>query len=134
MGIKRVASTFSPTFSDAVQVEGEGRWILVSGQVGTDDSGKIAPGDFSHEADQCFAHIRAALEKFDAKMSDVIRITAYITDLGLYSQYSEARRRAFPQSPPASATVQVAGLLLGARIEVDAMAFVVGPLTIGGGQ
>ena len=127
MSIERLASNFSPTFSDAVQVEGGGRWVLVSGQVGTDDSGKITASDFGQEADQCFAHIRAALDYFGATMADVVRITAYITDLGLYREYSEARRRAFPLSPPASATVQVAGLLLGARVEVDATAYVTRP-------
>lgn len=127
MSIKRLASQFSSTYSDAVQVEGGGRWVLVSGQVGTDDSGKITATDFGQEADLCFGHIRKALEHFDATMADVVRITAYLTDLGLYREYSEARRRAFPESPPASAAVQVAGLLLGARVEVDAIAYVTRP-------
>ena len=124
MGLKRIRSTTGSSFSDAVQIEGAGRWIFISGQVGTDDSGTISTAGFPFEADRCFERIRLALERCSATMSDVVKINAFLTDLDLYAEYNEARRRAFGDALPASATVKVAGLLLGARVEVDAIAFV----------
>jgi 2-iminobutanoate/2-iminopropanoate deaminase len=121
--LRHVASSFSPTFSDAVVVEmGEFDMIFVSGQVGMGPDGKITSGGFAAEADSCFANVRGALERCGASMDQVVRITAYLTDLADYAAYGQARGRAFPASPPASATVQVAGLLVGARVEVDAVA------------
>jgi enamine deaminase RidA (YjgF/YER057c/UK114 family) len=53
-----------------------------------------------------------------------VRITAYLTDLSLYSVYSKVRAETFGADWPASATVGVASLLLGAKLEVDAVAVV----------
>ena len=38
--------------------------------------------------------------------------------------FSKVRGEVFPNNPPTSTAVQVAGLLLGARIEIDAVAFI----------
>lgn len=124
MSIVRVPSAFGPGFSDAVVTSGPGRWIFVAGQVGADDSGVVVQGDFAREADQCFERIRLVLEKCGAGMKDVVKINAFITDLRHYPEYAKARTRAFPDSPPSSAAVQVANLLLNAHLEVDAIAFV----------
>jgi 2-iminobutanoate/2-iminopropanoate deaminase len=123
--IERIPNPFFP-FSDAVIVTGPGHWVHVSGQVGFDDSGKpqVSEADFAREADLCFRRLREALERAGATMSEVVRINAYLTDLSLYGDYSEARNRAFGSELPSSAAVQVAGLLAGARVEVDAVAYV----------
>jgi len=39
-------------------------------------------------------------------------------------KFSKVRGEVFPHNPPTSSAVQVAGLLLGARIEIDAVAFI----------
>ena len=118
-----IPSSFSPTFSDAVVVAtGDFDTIYISGQVGMDASGKITAADFAAEADACLANVSRALERCGAGMTDVVRITAYLVDLNDYATYSKSRGKAFPGKPPASATVQVAGLLLNARVEIDAVA------------
>jgi enamine deaminase RidA (YjgF/YER057c/UK114 family) len=55
-----------------------------------------------------------------------VRITAFMTSLDAYGEYAEVRSEVFGDTLPASATVQVAGLLVGAQIEIDAVAFVAG--------
>jgi enamine deaminase RidA (YjgF/YER057c/UK114 family) len=47
-----------------------------------------------------------------------------VTSLEEYGDYATARSERFGDKLPASATVQVAGLLVGAHIEIDAVAFV----------
>ncbi len=124
MSKKRIASPWGSTFCDSISFDGPGRWIYVSGQVGADQEGKVLKGSFGEEADQCFERIRQSLQKAGATMSDVVKITGYVTSTDHYPAYDIARGKAFPGTPPSSATVQVAGLVEDARVEIEAVAFV----------
>ncbi len=79
---------------------------------------------FLAEAEQCFARVRQAVEKAGAKIEDVVKITGFVTGTEFYPDYDVARGKAFAGFPPSSATVQVAGLVADARVEVEAIAFV----------
>jgi 2-iminobutanoate/2-iminopropanoate deaminase len=123
--LERIPSSYSPAYSEVVSFDGPGRFVYVSGHVGVDGAtGAVPQDDHEREAELCFYHVRRSLAKAGASMSDVVRITAYLTDLESYPAFAAARAEAFAGSPPASAAVQVAGLLLGAWLEVDAIAFV----------
>ena len=122
---KRIPNQLIGGFSDAVIVDmGEYSTIYISGMIGHDANGKITAKDFEGETKQCWDNIARGLERAGASLKDVVRITAYLTDLNDYAVYAKARRALFEGNPPASATVQVAGLLLNARLEVDAIAIV----------
>lgn len=122
---KRIPNEVIGTFSDAVAVDmGDYATIYVSGQVGNDASGKVTAKTFEEEVKICLANVAKALERAGAGLADVVRITAYMTSLADYPTYSKARGSAFAGNPPASATVQVAGLLVNATIEIDAIAIV----------
>ncbi|HEY8015755.1 MAG TPA: RidA family protein [Dongiaceae bacterium] len=122
---KHIPNPFIPTISDGVVVEtGEFTTIHVSGQVGHETVLKVTAASFEEEARLCFANVAKVLERAGAGMKDVVRITCYLTDLADYAAYSKARGVAFPVNPPASATVQVAGLLANARLEIDAVAVI----------
>lgn len=124
MAKQRVDSPWGTTFCDSISFSGPGRWIYVSGQIGADADGNMVGDTFAEEADQCFERIRLSLEKAGASMADVVKITGFVTDKDDYVEYDLARGRAFPGTPPSSATVQVAGLANAARVEVEAVAFV----------
>jgi 2-iminobutanoate/2-iminopropanoate deaminase len=124
MAKQRVDSPWGTTFCDSISFGGPGRWIYVSGQIGADEKGEMVGESFGEEADQCFARIALSLQKAGAEMSDVIKITGYVTSKEDYPEYDLARGRAFAGNPPSSATVQVAGLANAARVEVEAVAFV----------
>ena len=121
---QRVASPWGTTFCDSISFGGPGRWIYISGQIGADENGEMVNSTFSAEADQCFVRIRQSLEKAGASMSDVVKITGYVTSTEHYADYDIARGKAFIANPPSSATVQVAGLVADARLEVEAVAFI----------
>jgi hypothetical protein len=70
-----------------------------------------------------FERIRDSLGKLGAGMNHVVSIKTYLTDLGPYAVFSRIRGEFFPKDPPTSTAVQVAGLLLNAKIEIDAVAF-----------
>ena len=124
MSIQRIPTDPPSGFSDAVVTSGPGQTIHVSGNVGFGDDGKVVGGGMGAEARATFANIERALAKAGASMSDVVRITAFMTSLDAYGEYAEVRSEVFGDTLPASATVQVAGLLVGAQIEIDAIAFV----------
>jgi len=57
-------------------------------------------------------------------MDRIVSIRVYLTDLAPYTELSKIRGEIFPHNPPTASAVQVAGLLLGARIEIDAVALI----------
>lgn len=124
MGVRRHAAEGGQTFSKSVAIDGQGTWIYLSGQVGLGDDGTIVPGGTEAEAARTFEHLIAAVTEAGGSKSDIIRITGYLTSLDDYAGYSAARKKVFGETLPASTAVQVAGLLLGAHVEIDAVAFV----------
>ena len=121
----RLKSPHSKSFSEALSVDADahGSWIFVSGQVGVPMTGGHQGLSFEDEVRVCFERIAASLEALGATMADIVKLQAYLTSLEPYAEYSKVRSAFFQQDPPASTAVQVAGLLLGARVEIDAVAF-----------
>jgi enamine deaminase RidA (YjgF/YER057c/UK114 family) len=123
--LRRIQNERDKGFSAAVVVPlGDTSLIFVSGEVGRDSSGAIVKGGFEAEARQCFANIRVALQRAGADFKNVVRITAYVKDLADYPVYSKVRSEVFGSDWPASASVGVSDLLLGAKLEVDAVAVI----------
>jgi 2-iminobutanoate/2-iminopropanoate deaminase len=124
MSIERLPKSPATGFSDTVTTSGPGRLIHVAGNVGFGADGTVVPGGMGAEARATFDNIERTLKAAGAEMSHVIKINAFVTSLEEYPAYAEARAERFGELLPASATVQVAGLLVGAQIEIDAVAFV----------
>jgi 2-iminobutanoate/2-iminopropanoate deaminase len=120
-----VPSTISPSFSDAIGIApAQGSWVLISGQLGVPLPPEQGSVDFEQEVRTTFERLRASLAKLGAGMEHVVNIKTYVTDLSTYGVYSRIRGEYFPKNPPTSTAVQVAGLLLGAKIEIEAVAFI----------
>ena len=117
MSIERVPGAGSATFSKAVVVSGPGRTVYVSGN--------ISPkGSLAEQTNGCIDLIEASLRAVGGSLEHVVRITAWLTALDEYGEYNRVRGERFGAHLPASAAVQVAGLLRGALIEIDAVAFI----------
>ncbi len=117
MALERIPGPAGASFSAGVTAQGHGRFIHVSGQ--------FAPGsDLAEQATGCFDRIEAILAQAGASLRDVVSIRAYLTSLDSYADYARVRRERFGDGLPASAADQVAGLLEGALVEVEAVAFV----------
>jgi 2-iminobutanoate/2-iminopropanoate deaminase len=122
MGIQRIGAATGGSYSDAVVVDGSGRWVQVSGQVAFGSDGSVT-GTLYQQTHGCFDHIEAALAKVGGVLTDCVRITAFLVGLDNYPEFSKARAERFGDSPPASAAVGVSALLMGAVVEIDAVAF-----------
>lgn len=127
MSIERVPSGFG-NFSETVAVSGGGTWIHISGQVGFDETGKaVTGGGIAAESNTIFDQIESHLGASGGDLSHVIKLNIFMTDLAEYGEFSAVRSERFPENPPASAAIGVADLLLGARIEIDGVAFLPDP-------
>jgi 2-iminobutanoate/2-iminopropanoate deaminase len=124
MSLIHIPSKLTRSFSEAVLVPAPGgAWIMVSGQVGVPYEGGPNTMAFEDEVRVCFERLQESLGKLGATMAHVVKLQTYLTDLAPYAAFSGVRASFFPQKPPASTAVQVAGLLLNARIEMDVRAF-----------
>ena len=98
--------------------------IWVSGMVSFDPAGNIiGAGNMRKQADTVFGNVAAVLAEAGGTMDDVVKITAWLTDMRLYADYNDARTAAFPNRLPASATVHSPQLVRpGLLVEVEAVA------------
>jgi len=109
------ASLFSQGFDTGSQV-------YVSGQLALDPERGRVPEDVGEEARLALAYVRAVVEAAGLTVADVVRTTIYVTSFDDYRAINDAYGECFAVPYPARATVQVAGLLAGARVEIDAVA------------
>jgi 2-iminobutanoate/2-iminopropanoate deaminase len=127
MSVNWVMANPAQGFADAVVVNGPGSWVHVSGNVGFGDSGDVVSGGLGAESRATFDNIERVLASLGGDLSHIVKITAFVTDLHDYAEYAAVREERFGTRPPASSTVQVAGLLVGAHIEIEAVAFIPAP-------
>ena len=110
-------------YSQAVAVSAAARLVFLSGQVALDPaSGELVPGDAAAQAERVLKNLEEVLAASGLKMADVVRTTLYLTDLADFARVNEVYARSFAKEPPARATVQVAALPRGAKVEIDAIA------------
>lgn len=119
-----IATTKAPEaigpYSQAVRV---GNWLFLSGQIGLDPaSGALVPGGVVAETQRVLENLRAVLAAAGASLDDVARTTIYLADLADFSRVNEIYAGFFRAPFPARATVGVAALPRGARVEIDAVA------------
>ena len=100
-----------------------GDTLYIAGHLGRDPgTGQLVSGGIEAEARQSLANIREVLQAAAMDFSDVVNVTVYITDFKEFDRFNTLYREYFPSAQPARATVQVAALNGGARIELQMIA------------
>lgn len=113
-GVAKPAAPFSP-----VVVSGD--LVYTAGQVGFDATGTIVEGGIEEQTRQTFENLRLCLEAAGCGFEDVIKVNAYLTDLGNFAAYNDVYRELFVEPYPARTTVGAA-LAPGLLVEVEAVA------------
>ena len=109
-------------YSQAVEAKGA-RMLFLSGQIPLDPrTGELVQGGIEEQARRVLENLRAVLAAGGAGLEDVVKTTIFLADLADFAKVNEVYGRRFPKEPPARATVQVAALPRGARVEIDAVA------------
>jgi 2-iminobutanoate/2-iminopropanoate deaminase len=102
-----------------------GDFVFTSGQIALDPkSGALVEGGIEPETKQVLANLTAVLGAAGATPADVTKCTIFLADLGDFARVNDLYAGTFGQSLPARSTVQVAALPKGARVEIEAIAYV----------
>jgi 2-iminobutanoate/2-iminopropanoate deaminase len=99
-----------------------GNTLYVAGQEGPDENGKVTGTDITLQTEKAIGAIEKVVKDAGFKMEDIVSVTVYIADLNDVPKMNEVYKRLMPDPKPARATVQVAGLIGGAKIEISAIA------------
>ena len=112
-------------YSLAVITEG-GKTVWLGGQIATvDDTGKSLAGDFEGQVRQIFKLIDATLQKAGGKLSNMVQMTVFITDVRYGDRLTEIRREIFGDNFPGSALITVTALAdPNAKIEIQGYAVI----------
>jgi 2-iminobutanoate/2-iminopropanoate deaminase len=123
MANKRIETDAAPAaIGPYCQAVGAGEWVFCSGQLALDpETGQmVGDGDIEAETRQVLRNLDAVLEKARASRGDVVKATVYLTDIDEFSTVNQVYAEFFEGLvPPARATVQVAALPKGAKVEID---------------
>ncbi|MCU0658827.1 MAG: RidA family protein [Polyangiaceae bacterium] len=108
-------------YSQAIRA---GDFLYTSGQIPLDAStGALLEGTIEEETRLVLANLGAVLEAGGAGWSQVVKTTIFLTNLADFAAVNGVYGAYFPESPPARSTVQVAALPRGARVEIEAVAY-----------
>ncbi len=109
------------SFSQAIQI---GNAVYVSGQVALDAEGNVVgKGDMKAQTRQALENVKTVLQAAGASMSDVVKITAFLTDISRLMETHEVRAEYFPDPVPASTAVEIKALAFpDLLIEIEAVA------------
>jgi 2-iminobutanoate/2-iminopropanoate deaminase len=107
-------------YSQAIRA---GDLVFVSGQLALQpDHAEIVSETIEEQTEQVFANLRAILEEAGSGLDRLVKTTVYLADLGDFAGMNEVYARHVGDRPPARATVEVAALPSGAKVEIEAVA------------
>jgi 2-iminobutanoate/2-iminopropanoate deaminase len=107
-------------YSQAVWV---GNLLFLSGQTPVDPrTGKLVEGDAAIQTARVFDNLEAVLASASLSMADVMKCNVFLTSMDDFAAMNAVYRERFSAPFPARTTVAVAGLPLGARVEIELVA------------
>ena len=111
-------------YSQAVAVT-PGEVVFVSGQVPIDPlTGQLIEDDIRLQTALALRNIAAILAEAGSGLRQVVKTTVYLKDFADFGAMNEIYAQAFSGHAPARATIGVAALPLGARVEIEAVAVI----------
>ena len=118
MTAKQVFGTSHVPLSPAVRA---GDLIYVSGQVPVRADGTLEDGGIEAQTRQVLENLRICLEAAGSSLDEVVKVTAFLADLGDFAAYNDVYREYFHEPYPARTTVG-AMLPQGILVEIEALA------------
>ena len=107
-------------YSQGIRV---GDTLYVQGIIALDPAtGKPVPGAIEAQAERVFESLRAILAEAGMTFADVVKVSAFLSDLRDYGKFNEVYNRCFTADPPPVRTTVQAQMPLGALLEVEVIA------------
>ena len=111
-------------YSQAIRTDG---YLFCSGQLGLDPAtGEFVAGDVGAQAEQALRNLTAVLEVAGLSFADVVKTTIFLADMADFATVNGVYARFVTDPPPARSTVAVAALPKSGRVEIEAIARIVG--------
>lgn len=101
-----------------------GGFVFVSGQLPFDDNMKIVDGGIEAQTRRCLENLEAALRQQRLGLADVVKVTVWLNDADDFWAFDAAYADYFPDTPPVRTTVGSTLTVPGAKVEMDAQAWV----------
>jgi len=98
-----------------------GDHVFTAGQVAFDATGAVVAEDMDAQTRQALRNVQSCLAAAGCTLEDVVKVNAYLADLGDFDAYNTVYREFFSEPFPARTTVQ-AGLPPGLLVEIEAVA------------
>jgi 2-iminobutanoate/2-iminopropanoate deaminase len=107
-------------YSQAIRT---GSLLFCSGQIPLDPpTGELVKEDVEGQARRCLENLAAVCEAAGASLSQAVRCTVYLADMGDFARVNEVYGEFFGEDdPPARVAIAAAGLPKGADVEIDAI-------------
>jgi 2-iminobutanoate/2-iminopropanoate deaminase len=108
----------SPNFSHGILA---GKTLYLSGQQGTDDSGKLVDG-IGPQTQAALEDLGKILKAAGFSMNDVVSVTVYLADIHDFQAMNKVYDSILPDPKPTRTTIQAAALANDGRIEISMIA------------
>lgn len=117
---KDAPSAIGP-YSQGVKADG---FIFVSGQLPiVPETGKFVGSTIKEQTEQALKNAKSILNAKGYDLTDVVKTTVYLKSIDEFKQMNEVYAQFFTQDCPARAAFEVANLPLGAKVEIEMIAY-----------
>lgn len=122
--MKQISTQNAPAaigpYSQAIEVNG---FVYASGQLPIDPAtGAFPEGGVKEQTRQSILNVKAILEEAGLALSNVVKTTVYLADMGDFAAMNEVYLQFFAQPFPARSAIAVKALPKGALVEVEVVA------------
>lgn len=122
--MKQISTQNAPAaigpYSQAIEVNG---FVYASGQLPIDPAtGAFPEGGVKEQTRQSILNVKAILEEAGLALSNVVKTTVYLADMGDFVAMNEVYSQFFAQPFPARSAIAVKALPKGALVEVEVVA------------
>lgn len=122
--MKQISTQNAPAaigpYSQAIEVNG---FVYASGQLPIDPAtGAFPEGGVKEQTRQSILNVKAILEEAGLALSNVVKTTVYLADMGDFAAMNEVYSQFFAQPFPARSAIAVKALPKGALVEVEVVA------------
>jgi len=110
------------TYSDAIEVPANARWLFTAGTPGLAEDGTL-PTDITAQAELAWRHIDHMLRKAGMTINNIVKLTQYLMNAADIPAYAAVRARMLAGARPASTLLVVPALVRpGFLLEVEVIA------------
>ena len=107
-------------YSQGIRANG---FVFCAGQTPiVPETSKLIEGDIAAQTRRVLQNLSAILDAASTSLSKVVKTTVFLTDMANFKAMNEVYAEFFPVNPPARSTFAVAGLPLGASVEIECIA------------